>query len=152
MRTAGIFGGAVAILVQTVLLSAALRPITARATVTLHVAVSGFPNDKGDAGLALWNGPAGFPEDITHALATTYVPIQDGTASATFGGLTPGIYAVTVYQDANGNRKFDKNWLGMPKEAWGVSNDARPHLRAPRFDEAEVSLSGTDQTIEIHVK
>jgi len=142
----------VAILVQTVLLSAALRPITARATVTLHVAVSGFPNDKGDAGLALWNGPAGFPEDITHALATTYVPIQDGTASATFGGLTPGIYAVTVYQDANGNRKFDKNWLGMPREAWGVSNDARPHLRAPRFDEAEVSLSGTDQTIEIHVK
>jgi uncharacterized protein (DUF2141 family) len=150
MRTAGGVGGGLAILIPIVLLSAALRAGPPRTALTLHVIVSGFPTDQGDAGLALWNGPAGFPEGISHAIATTYVPIRNRMASATFEGLTPGVYALTVYQDSNGNRKFDKNWLGMPKEAWGVSNDARPHLRAPRFDEAEVNLSGTE-TIEIHV-
>jgi uncharacterized protein (DUF2141 family) len=40
----------------------------------------------------------------------------------------------------------------MPKEAWGVSRNARPTLRAPRFDEAAIAIEGggvTELTIEV---
>ena len=107
---------------------------------------------EGSAGVALWAAAQGFPESIEHALETVYVPIDDGVASAVFEGLEPGAYAVTVYNDRNGNREFDKNWIGMPKESWGVSNDARPRLRAPRFDEAVFELTTGPNKVTIEIR
>ena len=125
-----------------------------RSTRTLHVRMDGFENADGAAGVAVWTTARGFPERIEHAVATTYVPIQDGIAVARFAGLDPGNCAITVYHDKNDNRRFDKNWLGMPREAWGVSNNVRPRLRAPRFDEAMLKLPlGAGETrVEIRVE
>ena len=121
-------------------------------TLTLHVRMEGFENTDGEAGVAVWNAARGFPEEIEHALAATYATIQDVVAVAGFGQLEPGSYAITVYHDKNDNRRFDKNWLGMPKEDWGVSNNVRPRLRAPRFDEARLDLPAGAHTIEIQVR
>lgn len=120
-------------------------------TLTLHVRMEGFENTDGEAGVAVWNAARGFPEEIEHAVATTYVTIQDGAAVARFDQLEPGRYAITVYHDKNDNRRFDKNWLGMPKEDWGVSNNVRPRLRAPRFTEAVRDLEVGEQLVEIRV-
>ena len=120
--------------------------------ITLHVMVADFENADGAAGVAVWNGAQGFPEEIEHALATTYTEITDGMAAADFGPFPPGVYAVTVYHDKNDNQRFDKNWLGMPRESWGVSNNVRPRLRAPRFDEARLDLPAGAHTIEIQVR
>ncbi len=119
--------------------------------ITLNVQVDGFKNVAGAAGIAVWNAALGFPEEIEHAVATTYVTIQDGTAVARFDQLPPGRYAVTVYPDKNDNRRFDKNWLGMPREDWGVSNNVRPRLRAPRFAEAMLDLAVGRHLVEIRV-
>ncbi len=120
--------------------------------VVLVVRVDGFSDDRGAAGIAVWNGSEGFPEGIEHAVAMTYVPIVDGVAEARFGPFPPGAYAVTAYHDRDDDRKFDKNWIGMPKEAWGVSNDVRPRLRAPRFDEARLELEAGERAVPIHVE
>ena len=120
-------------------------------TLTLHVRMEGFENTDGEAGVAVWNAARGFPEEIEHAVATTYVTIQDGAAVARFDQLEPGRYAITVYHDKNDNRRFDKNWLGMPKEDWGASNNVRPRLRAPRFAEAVRDLGAGEQLVEIRV-
>ena len=61
-------------------------------------------------------------------------------------GLTTGgtgTYAVAASHDANGNGRTDTNWVGIPTEAWGVSNNVRPRLRAPRFEEAAFELPET---------
>ena len=120
-------------------------------TLTLHVRMKGFENTDGEAGVAVWNAARGFPEEIEHAVATTYVTIQDGAAVARFDQLEPGRYAITVYHDKNDNRRFDKNWRGRPKEDWGVSNNVRPRLRAPRFTEAVRDLGVGEQLVEIRV-
>lgn len=119
--------------------------------VTLIVSVDGFPDDEGRAGVAVWSGARGFPEDIEHAIATTYVAIVGSAAEARFGPFPPGVYAVTVYHDRDGDETFDKNWLGVPREAWGVSNNVRPRLRAPRFDEARLDLEAGEHDVRIHV-
>ncbi len=64
----------------------------------------------------------------------------------------PGIYAIAVYHDVNGNRKFDKNWIGLPKEPFGVSNNPRLRLGPPKFKEAafEVNEVGADVEIVLH--
>lgn len=63
-----------------------------------------------------------------------------------------GRHAVAIGHDLNGNQRVDTNFLGMPKEAWGVSRNPRPALRAPRFDEAAFEVSaGVDQVIDVTV-
>lgn len=62
----------------------------------------------------------------------------------------PGAYAVAVHHDANSNGKVDSNFLGIPKEGYGVSNDPRPRFRAPRFSEARVVVS-RDTTLTVHM-
>jgi len=88
---------------------------------------------------------------VSHALASAWVKISGRAAMVTFDEVAPGTYAVTAFHDANDNRKVDKRWFGLPEEAWGVSNNVRPHVRAPRFDEATFELPGDGRKIEIHV-
>ncbi len=100
----------------------------------------------------MWDSGVGFPEDVEQALDSTYVAIENGTARADFERLAPGTYAVTVFHDENDNRRFDKNWIGIPREAWGVSNHVRPRLRAPRFDEARFEIAGGEHAVEIQIE
>jgi uncharacterized protein (DUF2141 family) len=58
------------------------------------------------------------------------------------GALVPaGTRAVSVPHDLIGNRKVDTERFGIPDEARGVSNNVRPALRAPRFDEASFEVA-----------
>ena len=119
---------------------------------SLAVSIADAKHDDGSAGVALWNGPEGFPEEIEHAIRITYVPVVAGAAAALFEDLMPGRYAVTVYNDRNGNETFDKNWIGIPRESWGVSNNARPRLRAPGYEEAVFELDIGEHRVEIELR
>ena len=74
---------------------------------------------------------------------------QSDEATVTFDA-PPGLYAIAVYHDANANGKMDTNFLHIPKEGYGVSNDARPRLRPPRFAEAQVRVT-RDTTLIVHM-
>jgi len=45
-----------------------------------------------------------------------------------------------TFQDENKNEKMDFSWLGIPLERFGFSNDAKPFLDQPSFDEAKFEL------------
>ena len=47
-----------------------------------------------------------------------------------------GNYAIAFFIDVNGNKKLDKNFLGIPKEQFGFSNNAMGKLSAPSFEQA----------------
>ena len=61
-------------------------------------------------------------------------------------------YGVAVFHDENGNRKFDENFLGIPKEGQGASNGAVGRHGPPIFDDARFLLDeGTKSlTINLH--
>ena len=70
-----------------------------------------------------------------------------------FSNLKSGKYAVSVMNDKNGNKVLDKNLLGIPKEEWGVSNNVRPTLRAPSFEEAAFEIDEKkDLTLSIRIQ
>ena len=50
------------------------------------------------------------------------------------------------------NGKLDTNWLGIPKEGYGFSNDAKALLSAPSFSAASFQYDGEalDLTISLH--
>ena len=61
-----------------------------------------------------------------------------------------GDYAIAFFIDANGNKKLDKNFLGIPKEQFGFSNNAMGTLSAPSFEQAKFRVAGnTIQNIKL---
>lgn len=120
-------------------------------TGTLTVRVTGARNNKGKIGVTLFQNAQGFPDDTSKAFRQQSVEIDSKTMSAqlTFKDLPQGTYAVSVLHDENGNGKMDKNFVGIPKEGYGASNNPKKKRRAPTFHESKFSLNSTEQTIEI---
>lgn len=104
----------------------------------LTIEVSGITPDRGKVYVAVYDRPDTFPtgrQRVSQAL----VP-QDRHLTVQFKDLPPGHYAAAAYQDLNGNGKLDKNFLGIPKEPYGFSQEARGTMGPPTFAEAAVTL------------
>ena len=56
--------------------------------------------------------------------------------------LPEGTYAIALFIDANENLKIDKNFLGIPKEQYGFSNNAMGRLSGPSFEQAKFQVKG----------
>ena len=56
--------------------------------------------------------------------------------------LPEGTYAIALFIDANENLKIDKNFLGIPKEQYGFSNNAMGNLSGPSFEQAKFQVKG----------
>jgi uncharacterized protein (DUF2141 family) len=52
-------------------------------------------------------------------------------------------------QDMNDSWAIDKNGLGIPKEPYAFSNDIRPKLRAPSFDDCKFIYSKKENSITV---
>ena len=105
----------------------------------LRVTVKGINSSKGLIEFALYKNPDVFTQaGKTHRLAR--VNAQKGEVSFVFSDLEPGKYAIVVYHDENQNKICDKNFFGIPTEAYAFSNNVRPRLTVPSFDDCAVQL------------
>ena len=116
----------------------------------LTIAVIGIERDAGEIGCALYSSTDGFPLDPSKAKRQWHDAKRQGV-ECRFEGLAAGTYAVAISHDFNGNRETDTDFFGIPDEPWGVSNNVRPFLRAPTFEEAAVRL-GKDASLRIQVE
>ena len=66
-----------------------------------------------------------------------------------FSNLGSGRYAAVALHDENGNGKLDKNFLGVPAEPYGFSNNVQGFLSPPSFDEAAMVVGDGNKAIRI---
>lgn len=59
--------------------------------------------------------------------------------------LEEGTYMVAFYIDKNDNEKLDTNFLGVPKEQFGFSNDVMGRFGPPSFEAA--SFNHENETV-----
>src|SRR5215469_17314337 len=117
----------------------------------IHVDVVGLRNNKGQVFCALYASAEGFPKDGQKAIRRNHSSIFDKRASCEFSGIEPGTYAISVFHDENSNGKLDTNFLGIPREGVGASNDARGHMGPPKFDAAQFQFSGGRLNLKITI-
>jgi uncharacterized protein (DUF2141 family) len=117
----------------------------------LVVRITGLSEPLGQVGCSLFAGPAGFPMDTSGARQVWQAADAKGVICR-YSDLPEGSYAVSIGHDLNGNKRVDTNFIGMPTEQWGVSNNARPSLRAPRFDEAVFKVTADAKEVVIDIK
>jgi uncharacterized protein (DUF2141 family) len=119
----------------------------------IHVSILKIRNSTGTVACALFESPDGFPiEFLRYATNIMVIKIRDAQARCDFLDIPPGTYALGVVHDENMNGKLDTKWLGIPKEGYGFSNDAKAFLSAPSFSAASFPYGGQDMelTIKLH--
>ena len=128
----------------------ALTPLVASAA-TLTVKVQNVATKGGVLRLSLYD-EASWSNDKSVPIVSADVPAVSPETIIVFKDIAPGIYGVKTYQDANGNGKFDQNFIGWPLERYGFSNDARPVFSEPGFDKTKFTVSDGDNLIAIHLQ
>lgn len=117
----------------------------------IEVECVGLRRDGGEVVCALFDRAERFPRD-GGACAGAYSPIAGGRAVCRFEGLRAGRYAAAVFHDEDGDRKL-KTVLGMPRDGYGFSRDARPGtFGPPAFEAAAFDFDGTSKRVEVRIR
>ena len=115
--------------------------ISAQHTLTIYF--EGMASDKGQVLVKIVNEQneqvSGHELKVTNQKAVLEVELPIGK------------YAISAFHDANGNKKLDTNWVGIPTEKYGFSNNARGTFGPPSLQDQLVEVS-SDKTISITLK
>jgi len=130
----------------TILLSSLLWiAVIAKAQNNLEVKIDNIKSDHGDILIGLYANSQNFPRKISDG---RIVKASKEGVIVLFHDLKPGPYAISVMHDENSNKDMDQNKIGIPKEGFGFSNNARGSLGPPSFDKAKFELEpGKPNTI-----
>ncbi len=132
-------------------LGAILLSSTASIASTLTIKVTNVKSSKGTIQVALWDTSSGFPDDYNTAYLTKTVNASQKIVS--FKNLDAGNYAVALYHDKNNDEKLNTNFLGIPKEGFGFSNNPLILTGPPSFNKAKITLKKSiDKTQVIKLK
>lgn len=116
-------------------------------TGKIQIEISNVQNAKGNIGLALYNNAQDF---IKKEFKAKNVKAHKGKVYATFDNIPSGTYAIAVLHDENKNEKMDYNVIGVPKEAYGFSNNAKGFMAPPKFEAAAFRLkNGESKVVKI---
>ena len=104
----------------------------------LDVALRGAPPD-GTLVFQIYDDPDAFGR-FRDPAREIVLPAQ-GDGDYVLRDVEAGEIAVLVYVDQNGNGVLDRNFIGIPRESIGISNDYRPK-GPPSFDRASFRIDG----------
>jgi len=118
----------------------------------IHVHIHGIRNAEGTVKAALYG-----PDPETFLVKGKKAdkerePAQEGAMTLCMAAPVIGQYAVVVYHDENDNHTFDRNWIGLPVEGFGVSNNPSLFLAPPSFEEAAFDVNGDLTRVEVKIQ
>jgi len=118
----------------------------------ITVKITGLRNTNGTLSVALFNVKKGFPGKYERALRKTDVTASGVEHVVVFNDVPYGTYALAVRHDENANGKLDANFLGMPKEGVGTSNNPRSRFGPPSFDDAAFTLDRNIMELTVNLR
>lgn len=120
---------------------------------TVHAEIDGIRGDDGRIACAFFRSADGFPvaPPSSDAILVT-APIRDGGAHCVFRDVPPGTYAIAAIHDENRNGDLDRNWLGIPTEGYGFSENASGSPGAPSFHIASFPFDGGELFLTIRLQ
>ena len=116
-------------------------------TFNLTVNISGLSSNKGTLMVGIYNKKEHF---LNKQFKGDLAKIENKKSVVVFKNLPKGEYAVSFIHDENDNKKMDTNFIGIPKEDYGCSNNATGFMGPPKYDDAKFQLS-ENKVIEIKI-
>lgn len=114
----------------------------------ITVKVENLDSNKGHIYMSLYNTETSF---LSKGYKSSISRIENNSCTVVFKDVPKGIYAISFFHDENENKKMDTNFLGIPSEDYGCSNNATGFMGPPKWEDAkfEVKNESITQTISI---
>ena len=109
-------------------------------TYDLSISIPNLKNTKGEIQIGIYNKKENFPiEDKQYKVI--FIKAEKYAGTYTVKGLPKGEYAVALMHDENADKICNMNFLGIPKEGYGFSNNVKPLLSAPSYNDCKINLN-----------
>jgi uncharacterized protein (DUF2141 family) len=116
-------------------------------TFNLTINIAGLSSDKGSLLVGVYNTKESF---LKKPFESDIIKIINKKSIITFKNIPKGAYAVSFIHDENDNKKLDTNFIGIPKEDFGCSNNAQGFMGPPKYEDAKFQLR-ENKTINIKI-
>ena len=137
-------------LMTAAVLTALSVAASAAELATLAVKVEGVSTKGGTLRVGLYD-QAVFPVRGSKPVNGRVVPATPGEMIVTLEGIVPGEYGVKALDDENANGVMDFTMGFMPGEPYGFSNDAKPNMGPPAWNDVKIVIKPGGNAITIHL-
>ncbi|MFT6959309.1 MAG: hypothetical protein ACJA17_000397 [Polaribacter sp.] len=116
-------------------------------TFILTVNIAGLHSDNGSLLVGIYSTKEDF---LKKPFKSAIIKIINKKSMVIFKDIPKGAYAVSFVHDENDNKKMDTNFIGIPKEDFGCSNNATGFMGPPKYEDAKFQLT-KNKTINIKI-
>lgn len=116
----------------------------AASAADLDVTIHGVTPRQGVVLVGLYTANTPFGDK---PLAYASAQVTGDSVTVKFPAVAAGEYAISAFQDTNGNHKLDRGKYGIPTEKYGFSRDARGNYGPPEFHDASFVVGAKPQLI-----
>ena len=114
------------------------------------VMMTNIPENEGVAMVALSNSKENY-EKKGIAFMGQSAEVAENRAEVVFENVPYGIYAIKVFHDEDEDGEMNTNFLGIPSEAYGFSNNAKGSFGPAAWEDAKFTFSSERDTVLIIV-
>ncbi|MFD0933457.1 DUF2141 domain-containing protein [Psychroflexus salinarum] len=122
------------------------QSLVAQEKTTLIVEFENIQNTSG----TLYIGVFEKEDFLKRPISGKRIDVKNTTHSIQFKDLDYGVYAVSVFQDLNGNGTLDRNSNGMPSEPWAMSGAANP-FAPPYWEDVKFTFDEKNKIIKLKI-
>ncbi len=126
-------------------------PICESSGIPIWVTIEKVRNSKGTIKVELYSGEADKEPKKGKKIARTRIKAQQGETKLCLNAPSEGNYSIALYHDENDNKKFDRNFIGIPQEGFGFSNNPPLRLGMPENKEMRFKVEHTATNLRISV-
>jgi len=117
----------------------------------LSITISNIRSDRGLVRLALYDRQEQFPDEPWKSYTFEKSRLEDGSLQVTLNDISPGIYAISILDDEDANDRMKYGILRIPKEGYGFSNNAKPGMKCPPFENCSFRVNQGNNHLHIEM-
>ncbi|MGL5795737.1 MAG: DUF2141 domain-containing protein, partial [Waterburya sp.] len=72
---------------------------------------------------------------------------EGSSPTLTINNLHLGSYALAIFHDVNGDGELNRDFLGIPQEGFGFSQNPEIYTSPPSFEESVVSIKSAETNL-----
>ena len=117
---------------------------------TVMVKITGLRSEKGQVKIAVFKSSETWLGE--RPVYNSTIDVESPVVTWKINDVPYGDYGIAVFHDENKNGKMDKNFLGIPQEAYGFSNNIRVTFGPPKWEKSKFVVQGPTIEVSIEVR
>lgn len=113
----------------------------------LTIKISNIEKIQGEIKIGIFNTEKNFLKEGA-SVKNYSIKVEKNSTVVTISNLPKGEYAISMYHDENSDNECNRNFIGIPKEAYGFSNNITPKMAPPKYKDCKFDFF-EDKTLNI---